>query len=143
MEQIILLALFGIVSSVIQAVIKKNNQQKQPTMNTHDVKPKIQTTYKTINIPNTSGIGEILKKSTAPVQNSRLEIPNINMEPEIFKKETPSEVLTDRVITELKDETVSSSGYILSEDITFSELQRSIIMAEVLGKPKALKKAIR
>lgn len=119
MESIILLVLFGIVSSVIQAAVKNSKQQNAMKTNMNGVKPIVQPTNEAINKY------------------------NIGMEPEIVQEETRTEVLKPYSI--LKEEAVSASetNFNWTENITFDELQRSIVMAEVLGKPKALRKAIR
>lgn len=119
MESIILLVLFGIVSSVIQAVIKSSKQQKQVEADAQGIKQKVQPIYEAIN------------KSY------------INMEPEVYQEGTPIEAFVNLAILDKEEVSASSPSLSWTENITFDELQRSIIMAEVLGKPKALRKAIR
>lgn len=119
MESIILLVLFGIVSSVFQAIKKSNNQQKRVEADAQRIKPKVQPIY------------EANSKSY------------INIEPELYQEGKPIEVI-QKIVVQAEEEVPSSTPrFIWMDDITFDDLQRSIIMAEVLGKPKALKRAIR
>jgi hypothetical protein len=142
LESIILFVLFGVASTVIQAVIK-NSKQQQSTADTKTVKPNIQPTIKTIYKSNVTGKGEVMNRSKEPVQKPKMQELNISIKPEMHKEEKLAEVSEDIVFAEEIEEASNESKYILPEDISFDELQRSIIMAEVLGKPKALRKTIR
>ena len=68
---------------------------------------------------------------------------DIGMEPKIVQEETRTEAIEYIAMQDQEEVSASASSLILTENITFDELQRSIVMAEVLGKPKALRKAIR
>ena len=119
MESIILLVLFGIVSSVFQAVIKSSKQQKRAEANAQGIRPKVRPTY------------EAASKSY------------ISMEPKIVQDEKPIEVFENVVIQDQVAAPSTTPRFMWMDDITFDDLQRSIIMAEVLGKPKALRKTTR
>lgn len=143
MESIVIFVLFAVISSVIQAVVKNSNQQKQPAANAQEVKPKEQMIYKTINKTKVPSMNEVIVKSVAPVRKSDTVTSNIDMESERLsegKQITGSGAI---VIPAQKEEIASSDGSAFAENLTYDELQRSIIMAEILGKPRALKKAIR
>jgi hypothetical protein len=142
LESLILFIIFGAVSTVIQTAIK-NNKQKQSTMEAQAVKPNIQPTVKTIYKSNVTGKNEVINRTKEPVQKTKIQVPDTSIKPEMHKEEKLAEVSADIVLEEGIEETSNESRYILPEDITFDELQRSIIMAEVLGKPKALRKTIR
>lgn len=118
MESIIFLVLFGIVSSVIQSVVK-NNKQQQLKADAQGIKPKITPIY------------EAVSKS------------HISMEPEIQQEVKRYDAYENLSMLDKEEVSASVPNLILAENITFNELQRSIIMAEVLGKPKALRQAIR
>jgi hypothetical protein len=127
LESIILLVLFGIVSSVFQSIVK-NNKQKQMKTDAQRIKPKLQPTNET-----RSRTNETMSRS-------------YNMEPIIVQEEPrvePIETIEPLTVHNRQVVSDSESNLILTEDITYDDLQRSIIMAEVLGKPKALKKAER
>ena len=115
MESIILLILFAVVSSVIQAVIKNSKLQNQMEANAQSIKPKVQ--------PN----NEAVSKSY------------VSMEPEIYQEGASSYTFENLVKLDKIEEPVIAPNLSWSENITFDDLQRSIIMAEVLGKPKSLK----
>lgn len=119
MESIIFLVLFGIVSSVIQSVIKNNKRQQQLNADVQGIKPKIAPIYEAVSKSHTS------------------------MEPEIRQEVTRYDAYENLSMLDKEEASASAPNLILAENITFNELQRSIIMAEVLGKPKALRKAIR
>ena len=119
MESIILLVLFGIASSVIQAVVKNSKQKIPMKTDINGVKPKVQ--------PKNEAINKF----------------SIGIEPNIYQEETRTEVYGNAVMQAQEEEPASAPRLVWMENITFDELQRSIIMAEVLGKPKALRKAIR
>jgi hypothetical protein len=127
LESIILLVLFGIVSTVFQSIVK-NNKQKQVKTDAQRIKPKLQPTNET-----RSRINETMSRS-------------YNMEPIIVQEEPrvePIETIEPLTVHNRQVVSDSESNLILTEDITYDDLQRSIIMAEVLGKPKALRRAIR
>jgi hypothetical protein len=127
LESIILLVLFGIVSSVFQSIVK-NNKQKQMKTDAQRIKPKLQPTNET-----RSRTNETMSRS-------------YNMEPIIVQEEPrvePIETIEPLTVHNRQVVSDSESNLILTEDITYDDLQRSIIMAEVLGKPKALRRAIR
>jgi Na+-translocating ferredoxin:NAD+ oxidoreductase RnfG subunit len=119
LESIIIFALFAIASSVIQAVIKNSKQQNQSAKATQSVKPKVKTTIKAMN-------------------NA-----NISMKQEVYQEGTQTEGLGPVEIQYPIEKPSNTTSSTPMESITSDELQRSIIMAEVLGKPRALKKAIR
>jgi uncharacterized membrane protein len=119
LESIILLVLFGIVSSAIQSVIKNNKRQQQMNADVQGVKPKVEPIY------------EAVSKS------------HISMEPTMVREEIRAEAFENLAVFDIEEVQGSASSSVLTGNITFNELQRSIIMAEVLGKPKALRKAIR
>jgi hypothetical protein len=127
LESIILLVLFGIVSTVFQSIVK-NNKQKQVKTDAQRIKPKLQPTNET-----RSRTNETMSRS-------------YNMEPIIIQEEPrvePIEIIEPLTMHSRQVMSDSDSNLILTEDITYDDLQRSIIMAEVLGKPKALRRAIR
>jgi hypothetical protein len=127
LESIILLVLFGIVSTVFQSIVK-NNKQKQVKTDAQRIKPKLQPTNET-----RSRTNETMSRS-------------YNMEPIIIQEEPrvePIEIIAPLTMHSRQVMSDSDSNLILTEDITYDDLQRSIIMAEVLGKPKALRRAIR
>lgn len=117
MESIVLLVLFGIVSSVFQAVVKNSKQQKQKAVRTARAMPKIE-----------------------PVNETKSNI-YVGKELEMFQEGKPYDVIESLVVPDQKEVPISTPRFTWMDDITFDDLQRSIIMAEVLGKPKALKKA--
>lgn len=123
MESIILLVLFGIVSSVIQAVIKNSKQQMKVEAHVQGIKTTVQ--------PITQPTKEVISKSY------------ISMEPIMYKEASQVETKEKVAMQNLKEEPASAQNFIWMDDINYDVLQRSIIMAEVLGKPKALRKAIR
>jgi Ca2+-dependent lipid-binding protein len=137
------MVLFAVASSVFQSVAKSNKQQKEQMQDAQTIKPKVQQTVKTINKPNTSGSVAGSKKSAAPIQKLKPQASNMQMESETFMEGSRSQALGDTEILTPRSEaaTVEYSG--LMQEITINDLQRSIIMAEVLGKPKALRKTSR
>ncbi len=125
MESIILFALIAIGSTVIKAVKKEAERQIN-----------IQTAPKH-SIPN-------MQMDT----NMRIQS---NIIPE-YASNNNNNMYEDNILTEVLNENVpqkSSSRVATSANdsgmpfINYDELQRSIVMAEVLGKPKAFKRSIR
>lgn len=143
MESIVVFVLFAIISSVFQAVVKNGKQQKQPTANAQEIKPKEQMTYKTLNNVNVTGMNEVIKKSAVPVRRSDTVASNIDLEPEKLSEGKQIIGSGTVVMPVQKDEIASTEASAFAEHVTYNELQRSIVMAEVLGKPRAYKKAIR
>ncbi|MDF2891992.1 MAG: hypothetical protein K0R80_2359 [Clostridia bacterium] len=143
MEAIILMVLFAVASSVFQSVAKNSKQQKEQMEDAQVVKPKVQQTAKAMNKPNASGGVTSMKKSAAPVQKSKSQGSIMQREPETFMEGSRSEALEATEAMSFRSEaaTVEYSG--LLQEITINDLQKSIIMAEVLGKPKALRKTSR
>jgi hypothetical protein len=119
LESIILLVLFGIVSSVIQSVIKNSKRQQQMNADVQGVKPKVEPIYEAV--------------SKSP----------ISMEPTMVREEIRTEAFENLAVFDMGEVPDSESSSVSTGNITFNELQRSIVMAEVLGKPKALRKATR
>ena len=120
MESIVLLVLFGIVSSVIQAVIKNTKQQQKQI------------------IANVNGV-----KLNVKPKNEEINKYDMGIEPTMVQAETRIEAVQTFKALEKEEMSASAPSFSWTENITFDELQRSIVMAEVLGKPKALRKAIR
>ena len=143
MESIIIIALIFVATSVIKAVSMNGIPQKKSSADTLCVEPRVQSTVKATNKSNNFDISEIIKMSVAPVHKQKMKTSNICMEPKLYKEETQIEVSECMVTPEQSEVTADIESFILPEDITFDELRRSIIMAEVLGKPRALKKTIR
>lgn len=116
MESIILIILFGLASTIFQTVNNRSKREKMP-----EKKPAV-------------------KKVSRPIEKK--EAPHMFMEPDAYDIEgEQTETLRTRNMEEPKDqyEVVEEDSGLWS-NITMEELQRSIIMAEVLGKPKALRR---
>jgi Ca2+-dependent lipid-binding protein len=137
------MVLFAVASSVFQSVAKNNKQQKEQMQDVHTIKPKVQQTVKTMNKPNTSGSVASSKKSAAPVQKSKPQASNMQMESETFMEGSRSQALDNTGILPHGSEAATVEYPGLLQEITINDLQKSIIMAEVLGKPKALRKTAR
>lgn len=119
MESIVLLVLFGIASSIFQAFVKSNKQQKQKAVRTERVMPKAE-----------------------PIKEVKRNV-YVEKDLEMYPERKQVEVIKNIVVPEQKEEPSSSPRFTWMDDITFDDLERSIVMAEVLGKPKALRKAER
>jgi hypothetical protein len=149
LESIILLVLFGIASSVIQTVMKNSKQQKQALEGTHPVKPGVQpikvqpTRVQPTRVQPTRVQPKKVQQTKAqPTYEARNDI-YIGKDLEMSQEGRPTEVIESLVVPNQKEEPSSTPRFKWMEDISNEDLQRSIIMAEVLGKPKALRKVTR
>ena len=142
MEAIIFIVLLTVASSMFQSWNRKDKEQKRPATVTQGVKPIVQPKVKANGKTSHTDLCENFKKSEAPIQKPRIQVPNIIVEPEKFEEEMETDYCEDAMMLEQNEGTCTTS-FDLENDIGFDELQRSIIMAEVLGKPKALKKVVR
>ena len=113
METIILMVLLVVASSIFQAAVQKNKRQK-----------------------------DIIQNST-PVHVSRPQASITRIEPETFIEDLQTKVIDNIAIPEQNNEPESAEYPGLHQEITINDLQRSIIMSEVLGKPKALRRTSR
>jgi hypothetical protein len=143
LESIIIFALIAVVSSVLKAVAKNGVPQKKSEEGTISVEPRVQSTVKARNKTKSFNINETVKMPGTPVQKTKIKTSNMEMEPELFNEEILIEG-SKATLTPIQSEVIGDAAiYTIQSDITFDELQRSVIMAEVLGKPRALKKTIR
>lgn len=140
MESIVIMVLLAIASSVFQAVFKGNKQSKEQVKPVPTVKPKLQPTVKTTVKPNNIGIPETMKKNTESPPKPKTQTVMPMQEWEESTEGVQTEALDDIVIEELKwqSESIENEGFF--QEFTINDLQKSIVMAEVLGKPKALKR---
>ena len=118
METIILMVLLAVASSIFQSAVQKNKRQK-----------------------------DIIQNS-APIRESRpkvsnMKVSNMKVEPEAVEGDLQTNVINNLAIPQQKDESTSVEYTGLLQEITINDLQRSIIMSEVLGKPKALRRTSR
>ncbi|MDF2591280.1 MAG: hypothetical protein K0S75_746 [Clostridia bacterium] len=136
MEKIILLVLFGIASSVFQAVVK-NNKQKQTAASTEPMagtKPLVGTK---------SMVGVQRIKSKVQTPNETKSNIDAGKDLDMYQERSSAEVPNHVVVPNIKEVPSSTSSFPWADDITIEDLQKSIIMAEILGKPKALKNSTR
>lgn len=143
MESIIVMILLGIASTVFQSVIKNKNEKNEKAKKVEFAYPKAQPMVKVANKINTAGDGISKKKITIPSQKLEKESSNMSKESGTLNEGVQTEALEDIEIPEQKSEPAITEYPGLLHDITIDELQRSIIMAEVLGKPKALRRISR
>ena len=139
MESIILMVLLAVASSIFQSVMQRNKQAKEPDKNVPPVKPKIQPTIKTEK-PKALNKTESSKKSAVQIPRVKLEPSKENWETAALMEGMQTEALDDIEIPEQKNTSENREGTGFIQDFSLNDLQRSIIMAEVLGKPKALKR---
>lgn len=127
MESIILFALIAIGSTVIKAVKKDAERQRN-----------IQTAPKH-NIPNM----QMNTNTNMGIQSNIIQGYDSNNGNNMYEDNILTEVLNENVPQKSSSRVatpVNDSGMAF---INYDELQRSIVMAEVLGKPKAFKRSIR
>ena len=136
MESIILLILFGIASSVFQAAVK-NNKQKQAAAGT---RPMASTRAMAGNKTMT---GTQIVKPKEQMPNETKSNMYVGKDLEMYQEGRSTEVLEHVVVPNIKEVPSSTTSFPWMDDITIDDLQKSIIMSEVLGKPRALKKFIR
>lgn len=143
MESIIIFVLIAIASTVFQAIGQKAKQQKRTTTNNQASKPYVFPTAKAINKSDSSCSGTVIQNTVPPILKTPFHISRMNMESESLMERIKTKTIEDVVIKEQYEEPASVASSTFLDSINFDELQRSIVMAEVLGKPKALRKASR
>ncbi len=127
MESIILFALIAIGSTVIKAVKKEAERQIN-----------IQTASKH-SIPNM----QMDANTNIGIQSNIIQENDSNNNNNMYGDNILTEVLNENVPQKSSSKVatpVNDSGMTF---INYDELQRSIVMAEVLGRPKAFKRSIR
>lgn len=143
MESIIIFAIIAIISSAIQSAVKNGKQQKQAapgyqadrTRPPQPVRPAVK--------PSTAAGSTNTRQSSKPAQKPKTEAKTAKKAADTYAEGVQTEGMRDSVPVQqsVEAEPVSGPGFL--QDIGFEELQKSIIMAEVLGKPKALRKTVR
>lgn len=140
MESIILFVLIAVGTTIFNAIKqdaeKQRKAQTAPKPNIKIIQPTINSSVKQINT------NTVIKKKR--IQSDIVQ--------EAFLKDNINNMNEEDILTEALKENVPqksnriAEAEIASNDFSFinyDELQRSIVMAEVLGKPRALKKSIR
>lgn len=135
MESIILFALIAIGSTVFSAIKQEAEKQRKAQMATKTSIPNRQPEAN-INIKQSSPNIDMVKKTRVQYNVSQADASNNNMCGRDIQTKNKEDYVFQK--SSNKDEEAINNGG--TTFVNFSELQRSIIMAEVLGKPKALKK---
>ncbi|MGB7606035.1 MAG: hypothetical protein WBL93_11235 [Lutisporaceae bacterium] len=140
MESIILFALIAIGSTVFKAIKqdaeKQRKAQTAPQSNIQNIQPAVNTNTIQSNLNTNMG-----KKKG--IQSNTMQEDASNNSNNRYGENIRTKAMEDYALQESnsrEEEAIYDSGMTF---INFGELQRSIIMAEVLGKPKAFKKSIR
>lgn len=139
MELIIILVLISIASSVFQAI----NQEKgkaakgaKPPLKA-PVSPNINSPVITVVKPNQPRPQK--RQVVKPVAENQAEAPAMSAFDYISSSEGVQREGSASVLPKLQTEINAEEENSILGDIGLNDLQKSIIMAEVLGKPKALK----
>lgn len=139
MEAIILFVLFSVGSLILQAVKQNGNRQNQPASPAKPIKPTMQPNVAPHRSPGNQNTNKV--QSNKPQPNTGSVTKPVQ---EVFKSLDPEGVQTEGPISstpkqskKIDVEPVKESSIM---DMDYDDLQRSIIMSEVLGKPKALRK---
>lgn|GEM_PF-6910754 len=142
MESIIIMVLLAVASSVFQSVMQRNKQQaKEPDKTAPPVKPTIQPAVK-LEKAKTFPKMETAK-SLAQTPKAKVQPAKAGWESEGLMEGVQTEALDDIVILEQLNASARAEESSFIQNLTLDDLQKSIIMAEVLGKPKALKRNTR
>lgn len=144
MESIVIFALIAIASSVFQAMAQNNKKQKQSVKGPQPGKPKLQPQMT---------VRPVYKTQPTPVVREPLEVVGLELDEgvgeavsfrgsmlETSLEGIQTEAMEERLRTEPQKTAVSNE---MQQSISFDDLQKSVIMAEILGKPRALKRSIR
>lgn len=139
MESLILFVLIGVGSVVYEAIKQGNARQKQESAAPKDNSPSMPPTVAPHRSPGSQSVkSNVMQPKVTPVRKNVAEIiESIDQE----GVQTEGAIVSQKVQpASVGRESVKEAGFI---DIGIEDLQRSIIMAEVLGKPKALRKNTR
>lgn len=138
MESIILFALIAIGSTVFKAIKQDAEKQRKAQMAPKPSIPNMQPEAN-INIKQSNPNIDMVKKTRIQSSVIQADASNNNMYGEGIQIKVKEDYALQKS-SNRAEETINNDGMTF---VNFSELQRSIIMAEVLGKPKAFKKGIR
>lgn len=139
MSSIFIFILFVVISILFEGIKQSGNKQKQPAMAPRPNKPAMQPTVAPHRSPGNQTINRMQEKRVETQKNA---IPKPvaeildNMDPEGIQTEGPiGEPLLKSDKPE--EEPAKEQSFL---DIDINDLQRSVVMTEILGKPKALRK---
>jgi hypothetical protein len=139
LESIIIFVLIAIASSVFQSFTKQAKQQyKQATPQAKNEAPKMQPTIKPIYQTKVHS-NEYGRDPAAMVVKPKVQVSKPSVEPTLQSVSLQPSVLVNSAAPDMKAEQTDTAGASILEHISLSDMQRSIVMAEVLGKPAALR----
>lgn len=133
MESIVIMVIIGIVSAIFQNMNKESKEQKKaaegPKPSIKKVQPAVKVN-KNVNKP-----VQQEKKKPADVVTDPFEDLEINSF--ISGGHMQQKPVENSIAFEDSGEASSSFDNNLLQNITFDDIQKSVVMAEILGKPKA------
>lgn len=144
MEAIILFAVIAIASTVFQSIgqnMKKRDEQAFPKP--PEQKPQVQQTTKPVNH---SRPASTTVKKRATVIKPAVQAPTpleLHVHDEESVRILEGAPLDNEINARTQEQNVRMANSDSGISIGLEDVQRSVIMAEILGKPRALKKSIR
>jgi hypothetical protein len=123
--------------------MKNNKQKKQAAPEDQSMKPSVQPTVKAKRKFNVTNLGEVKSQHEDSMHKPEMQSVFGSIEPNLYKEVIQNKTSEPIWSEDQNDMIADGEAYSMETDNSFNDLQRSIIMAEVLGKPRALKRNIR